>query len=104
MRFGNKNEGEREDYQTMARRLVRDQYNQTGIGTPRGQQIELLSMDDVYVVWFCKTLQNWKAIVSTMRPDDRIYEVTFDGDRSVAYVDTYLKTHNREVPDSIAFH
>ena len=24
---------------------------------------------DVYIVWVCKTLQNWKALISTTLPD-----------------------------------
>lgn len=40
-----------------------------------------LKADDVYVVWFCKTLQNWKALVSTNLPDGMYYEVTYDGDK-----------------------
>lgn len=50
--------------------------------------------DDVYVVWFCKTLQNWKALVSTTLPDGMYYEVTFDGDRQQIYIDSYKKFEN----------
>lgn len=82
-----------------AKRLVRDQYNNSGIGTPRGARIDPLGEDDVYVVWFVKALQNWKAMVSTTRDDGRYYEVTYDGDNAVAYVDSYRKTHNIAVPD-----
>lgn len=105
MRFGNKTEGEREDFPTKARRLVMEQYNTTGIGTPRGQTIQPLTMDDVYVVWFTYTLGNWKALVSTTKPDNRYYEVTHkrenDGSDgpAVTFIDTYLKTHNIAVPD-----
>ena len=27
-----------------------------------------ITKDNVYVVWFCKTLQNWKALLSTSIP------------------------------------
>ncbi len=50
-----------------------------------------------YVVWFSKTLQNWKALVGTNNGDSRYYEVTYDGDRQVAYVDTYIKVSNNEI-------
>lgn len=53
--------------------------------------------DEVYIVWFVKALQNWKALVSTSLPDGRYYEVTFNGNKKVAYVDTYVKTANHEV-------
>ena len=45
---------------------------------------------DVYVVWFCKVIQNWKALCSTTLPDGKYYEVTFDGDKDCAYLDTYV--------------
>ena len=60
-----------------------------------------LSLSDVYVVWFCKTLQNWKALVSTNVPDNMYYEVTYDGDRNVTYLDAYKKWDNQVIlPDS----
>lgn len=49
---------------------------------------------DVYVVWFCKTLQNWKAMVSTNAKDDAYYEVTHNGDKNETYVDRYVKETN----------
>lgn len=49
---------------------------------------------DVYVVWFSKTLQNWKALVSTTLPDAMYYEVTFNGDKDEAYLDCYRKVDN----------
>lgn len=43
----------------------------------------------VYVVWFAKTLQNWKALVSTTLPDGMYYEVTYNGDKKEAYLGAY---------------
>lgn len=54
---------------------------------------------DVYVVWFCKTLQNWKALVSSTLPDGMYYEVTHNGDQRETYVDSYKKFDNQVVPD-----
>lgn len=56
------------------------------------------SIDEVYVVWFVKVLQNWKALLSTTLPDGMYYEVTFNGDKNVAYIDAYKKFDNVEVP------
>lgn len=61
-----------------------------------------LKVEDVYVVWFCKTLQNWKAMLSSTRPDDMYYEVTYDGDNSISYVDSYKKWENKAYPDAPA--
>lgn len=55
--------------------------------------------EDVYVVWFCKTLQNWKALASITVPDGHYYELTHDGDKNKTYVDTYVKTSNVSVAD-----
>ena len=55
-----------------------------------------LSIDDVYVVWFCKTLQNWKALCSTNHSDGMYYEVTYDGDKGNVYLDAYKKWDNQE--------
>ena len=52
------------------------------------------SVDDVYVVWFCKTLQNWKALLSTDAVDRMYFEVTHNGDRDETYVDVYEKREN----------
>ena len=55
---------------------------------------------DVYVVWFSKTLQNWKALVSTTLPDNRYYEVTYNGDKKEMYLDGYVKFVNMVLPDA----
>lgn len=58
----------------------------------------VLTMDDVFVVWFAKTLQNWKACVSTSDPDSHLYyEITYNGDRLEAYVDVYDKIDNQVI-------
>ena len=52
------------------------------------------TLDDVYVVWFCKTLQNWKALVSTTLSDGMYYEITYNGNTGETYVDVYKKWEN----------
>ena len=54
----------------------------------------LIGPDDVYVVWFCKALQNWKALVSTVLPDGMYYEITHNGDKNETYIDCYKKWEN----------
>lgn len=53
--------------------------------------------DDVYVVWYAKTLQNAKALLSTPLPDGMYYEVTLNGDKDEIYFDAYKKFHNMRV-------
>lgn len=57
------------------------------------------SMDSVYVVWFSKTLQNWKALISTTLPDGMYYEVTYNGEKRETYLDAYRKVANVRYPD-----
>ena len=56
-----------------------------------------VSIDDIYVVWFCKTLQNWKALVSTTLPDGMYYEVSYNGDKKEIYLDAYKKFENKHI-------
>lgn len=49
---------------------------------------------DVYIVWKCKTLQNWKWLISTTISDGMYYEVTFNGDKNEFYLDAYKKFEN----------
>lgn len=60
-----------------------------------------LSDGDVYIVWFCSTLQNWKALVSTNVKDNSYYELTHNGDKKETYVDRYVKVMNQHfrIPD-----
>lgn len=53
-----------------------------------------IGMEDVYIVWFSKVLQNWKALAGTHHSDGMYYEITFDGDKDCAYVDAYKKWQN----------
>lgn len=49
---------------------------------------------DVYIVWYCKTLQNWKALLSATLFDGMYYELTLNGDKDEAYLDAYKKWDN----------
>lgn len=56
---------------------------------------------DIFVVWFCRTLQNWKALLSTTRPDGLYYELTYDGNQEQTYLDVYKKWENKCIPDEV---
>lgn len=61
-----------------------------------------IKLEDTYVVWFSKTLKNWKALVSTNVTDGMYYEVTYDGEKDRIYFDAYKKWHNQVFfPDTL---
>lgn len=49
----------------------------------------------IYVVWYCKGLQNHKALLSTSLKDGMYYETTYNGDEEELYFDAYKKFENR---------
>lgn len=51
-------------------------------------------MEDVFVVWYSKSLQNHKALLSTPVSDGMYYELTYNGDKSELYFDAYKKWEN----------
>ncbi len=53
---------------------------------------------DVYTVWKCKTLQNWKYLISSDLHDGMYYELTYNGDKKEWYLDAYKKFENRRIP------
>lgn len=54
-----------------------------------------ITVEDVFVVWSCKTLQNNKALLSTKLFDGMYYEITYNGDKKEIYLDAYKKFENR---------
>lgn len=52
---------------------------------------------EVYVVWQCYILGNWKCLVSSTLPDGMYYEVTYDKSKNVMYLDAYKKFENIEI-------
>lgn len=77
----------------LAKNLVAD-YTNEHLDKSDGKQI---TADDVYVVWYCKTLQNWKALASTTLFDGMYYELTLNGDKQEIYLDAYKKFENRAI-------
>jgi len=84
-----------DEFLLKAKRLAKDHYN-----SKLPSSAFHLTLNDFYIVWFSKVLQNWKALVSTNVPGDGLYyELTYNGDSHEAYVDVYHKSENLVVPD-----
>ncbi len=81
------------NYQKTAKEIVLNYANKHIDKTDNVQ----ITLDDVYIVWFCKTLQNWKALLSTTLPDGMYYEVTYNGDKKEVYLDAYKKFENQKI-------
>ena len=87
--------GSDKDYQETAKRYVREYV------TKQNRQFSNLPDPEftVYVIWWSKTLQNWKGIFGTTLPDGKMYELTYDGDKKTTYFDSYAKLHNFAITD-----
>ena len=84
-----------EDMLKKAKKIVVNYFNEHSERTDNFK----LTEDQVYIVWFSKTLQNWKALVSTTVSDGMYYEVTYNGDKKETYLDAYKKWQNICYPD-----
>lgn len=58
-----------------------------------------MPMFDIFTVWKCKILQNWKWLISTTLFDGMYYEITYNGDREEWYLDVYKKFENIKISD-----
>ena len=54
---------------------------------------------EVFIVWKCKALQNWKYLLSSTLFDGMYYEMTYNGDKKEWYMDAYKKFENRVIPE-----
>ena len=63
----------------------------------------IFSVENVYAVWLCKTLQNNKGLFSTTVEDGKYYEATYNGDKDELYLDTYVHLHNECINDFSKF-
>lgn len=73
---------------------VVNHYNET---SELNNKFTYIGKDDVCVVWFCKTLQNYKVILATPLLDHFFYEFTYNGDKKEAYLDIYNKFDNKVI-------
>ena len=57
------------------------------------EDMDGISYNDIFVVWYSKTLQNRKVLLGTCFTD-HYFECTFNGDKGEMYVDVYDKVQN----------
>lgn len=55
---------------------------------------------DVFIVWKCKALQNWKYLISSTLFDGMYYELTYNGDKREWYLDAYKKFENQVIGEN----
>lgn len=58
---------------------------------------ENLKIEQLHLVWFNKSLQNFKCLVCDSTDNQRYYECTYNGDKKELYVDIYEKKYNTKV-------
>lgn len=80
-----------QEFLDLCKAKVVDYFNQKKEKTDTAAEMK---KEDVYVVWYCKTLQNHKALLSTPVSDGMYYELTYNGDKRELYFDAYKKWEN----------
>lgn len=82
-------------FQSVCKRKLVDWYNSSELVYKGTKGFEQIDLSNVFVVWCCKTLQNYKALLSTTVSGDGIYvEFTYNGDKQELYMDVYKKREN----------
>jgi len=79
------------NFQNLCKEKVVDYFNERVEKTDNKK----ITTDDVFVVWYCKTLQNAKVLLSTNVSDGMYYELTYNGDKNELYFDAYKKWENK---------
>lgn len=78
-----------EHFQSVCKRKFVECYNSQKI-------LDNIDLSNVFIVWSCKTLQNYKCLASTTISGDGVYaEYTYNGDKQELYEDVYVKLTNK---------
>lgn len=80
-----------QEFLNICKAKVSEYYNQKKDKTDTAL---VMTVDDVFVVWYSKSLQNHKALLSTPVSDGMYYELTYNGDKKELYFDAYKKWEN----------
>lgn len=82
------------DMELRAKFLVTEYYNSRP--EHKDSVSKAIDISDVFVVWFCKTIQNFKMLLGTNEPNDKLYyEVTYNGDKDEFYLDVYNQIEHK---------
>ena len=76
-----------EEFISFSKRMIQRYYTELFGGS-------IVSSDEIFVVWYCKTLQNHKALLGVTGRYGEYFEATYDGDRNKVYLDVYKKDKN----------
>lgn len=79
-----------EKFQLLCREKIVNYFNNKVDKTDDKQ----IYINDTYIVWYAKTLQNHKCLASTNISDGLYYEFTYNGDDNELYMDVYKKWEN----------
>lgn len=83
-------------FQSVCKKKLVEHYNSSVMEAD--QNLPTIDLSNVFVVWACKTLQNYKALLSTTVSGDGVYvEYTYNGDKQELYEDFYIKSTNRKI-------
>lgn len=52
------------------------------------------TIQELHLVWLSKALRNFKCCICDLKPNQRYYECTYNGNTDELYVDIYNKEHN----------
>lgn len=77
-------------FKTAVQSVINWYYNHIGQDTS-----SFITKEDVCIVWFAKTLQNFKVILATPFIGKELYEFTYNGNKQEAYLDVYTKIDNQ---------
>ena len=80
-----------QEFLNICKAKVAEYYNQKKDKTDTAPT---MTVNDVFVVWYSKSLQNHKALLSTPVSDGMYYELTYNGDKNELYFDAYKKWEN----------
>lgn len=82
-------------FESVCKKKLVEWYNKSPYINKGPDDQEPIDLSNVFVVWSCKTLQNYKCLVSTTVSGDGIYaEYTYNGDKQELYEDVYKKLTN----------